>query len=188
MFFFSSRIRHTRCALVTGVQTCALPIYFLDSPRMSAVLGRSDFTFADVKAQPTTVYLVLPPDRLATYARWLRLMLAQGLTDLARAPASPARPVLFLLDEFAALGRLEPVERAMGLMAGYGIQLWPILQDVHQLRALYERRAGTRSEEHTSELQSLMRISYAVFCLKKKKATKSTKSINHKRQPQNTQN
>src|SRR3546814_7923961 len=30
------------------------------------------------------------------------------------------------------------------------------------------RRAGRRSEEHTSELQSLMRISYAVFCLKKK--------------------
>src|SRR3546814_20211719 len=27
MFFFSSRRRHTRCALVTGVQTCALPIY-----------------------------------------------------------------------------------------------------------------------------------------------------------------
>ena len=117
--------------------------HFLDSPRMSAVLERSDFTFADVKARATTVYLVLPPDRLATYARWLRLMLAQGLTDLARAPASPARPVLFLLDEFAALGRLEPVERAMGLMAGYSIQLWPILQDVHQLRALYERRAGT---------------------------------------------
>ncbi|WP_296223054.1 type IV secretory system conjugative DNA transfer family protein, partial [uncultured Sphingomonas sp.] len=117
--------------------------HFLDSPRMTAVLGHSDFTFADVKAQPTSVYLVLPPDRLATYARWLRLMLAQGLTDLARAPASPTRSVLFLLDEFAALGRLEPVERAMGLMAGYGIQLWPILQDVHQLRALYERRAGT---------------------------------------------
>src|SRR3546814_4651969 len=31
-----------------------------------------------------------------------------------------------------------------------------------------------RSEEHTSELQSLMRISYAVFCLKKKKSTHST--------------
>ncbi|GBQ50968.1 type IV secretory system conjugative DNA transfer family protein [Komagataeibacter europaeus] len=117
--------------------------HFLDSPRMTAVLGGSDFTFADLKASPATVFLVLPPDRLATYARWLRLMLVQGLTDLARAPASPARSVLFLLDEFAALGRLEPVERAMGLMAGYGIQLWPILQDVHQLRALYERRAGT---------------------------------------------
>src|SRR3546814_8765801 len=35
---------------------------------------------------------------------------------------------------------------------------------------------GSRSEEHTSELQSLMRISYAVFCLKKKKNTKNTKS------------
>src|SRR3546814_4761032 len=31
-FFFSSRRRHTRCALVTGVQTCALPISFADSP------------------------------------------------------------------------------------------------------------------------------------------------------------
>src|SRR3546814_3161960 len=34
---------------------------------------------------------------------------------------------------------------------------------------LLSRRCGLRSEEHTSELQSLMRISYAVFCLKKKK-------------------
>src|SRR3546814_8907843 len=33
----------------------------------------------------------------------------------------------------------------------------------------YIRKEGARSEEHTSELQSLMRISYAVFCLKKKK-------------------
>src|SRR3546814_15183810 len=39
-----------------------------------------------------------------------------------------------------------------------------------------DKYAGVRSEEHTSELQSLMRISYAVFCLKKKKkySTKST--------------
>src|SRR3546814_8429887 len=36
---------------------------------------------------------------------------------------------------------------------------------------------GTRSEEHTSELQSLMRISYAVFCLKKKK--KNSKKHKH---------
>src|SRR3546814_4517432 len=42
-------------------------------------------------------------------------------------------------------------------------------------------RALTRSEEHTSELQSLMRISYAVFCLKKKKTqiTNSTKVSTH---------
>src|SRR3546814_4529314 len=38
---------------------------------------------------------------------------------------------------------------------------------------------GLRSEEHTSELQSLMRISYAVFCLKKKKKTTTLNIINH---------
>src|SRR3546814_6831891 len=38
-------------------------------------------------------------------------------------------------------------------------------------RSARPRRAVRRSEEHTSELQSLMRISYAVFCLKKKKNT-----------------
>src|SRR3546814_9700138 len=40
-------------------------------------------------------------------------------------------------------------------------------------RALATRRERPRSEEHTSELQSLMRISYAVFCLKKKKTNDS---------------
>src|SRR3546814_8587214 len=39
------------------------------------------------------------------------------------------------------------------------------------IRWLIERPRRSRSEEHTSELQSLMRISYAVFCLKKKKHT-----------------
>src|SRR3546814_3516230 len=37
-----------------------------------------------------------------------------------------------------------------------------------------QQHAAGRSEEHTSELQSIMRISYAVFCLKKKKHTKET--------------
>src|SRR3546814_3091343 len=43
-----------------------------------------------------------------------------------------------------------------------------------------DRNPGRRrSEEHTSELQSLMRISYAVFCLKKKKNTKSRHTTRH---------
>src|SRR3546814_20769990 len=41
-------------------------------------------------------------------------------------------------------------------------------QDQHRARCEDIRRHMARSEEHTSELQSLMRISYAVFCLKKK--------------------
>src|SRR3546814_8151066 len=45
----------------------------------------------------------------------------------------------------------------------------------------FARQSVQRSEEHTSELQSLMRISYAVFCLKKKKKTKKNLKINHNR-------
>src|SRR3546814_2371911 len=53
------------------------------------------------------------------------------------------------------------------------------LQDEHgnALAALGLRVGAGRSEEHTSELQSLMRISYAVFCLKKKKTNNIKQNI-----------
>ncbi|MAN13305.1 type IV secretory system conjugative DNA transfer family protein [Hoeflea sp.] len=127
--------------------------HFLDSPRIANVLSRSDFHFSDLRHRITSVFLVLPPNRMDAYSRWLRLLVSQALQDIARdaeasvgahTPSQRLRtPVLFLLDEFAALGRLEAVERAMGLMAGYGLQLWPILQDMSQLRDLYGERAGT---------------------------------------------
>ena len=150
--------------------------HFLDSPRIAKCMARSDFQFSDLRDRITSVFLVLPPNRLDAYSRWLRLLVSQALQDIARdaeqmasvavsqraaqaSPAlskAPAAPVarqkasdpplgaaLFLLDEFAALGRLEAVERAMGLMAGYGLQLWPILQDMSQLRDLYGQRAST---------------------------------------------
>src|SRR3546814_13351323 len=64
--------------------------------------------------------------------------------------------------------------------------LFRSVRRLHHGRRLYSeegRQAGSfitsRSEEHTSELQSLMRISYAVFCLKKKKKhTYNTNSLN----------
>jgi type IV secretion system protein VirD4 len=117
--------------------------HFLDSARINQTMASSEFRFADLKETKATVFLVLPPERLDAYSRWLRLMVSQAIHDLARSPARPPAPVLFLLDEFAALGRLEPVERAFGLMAGYGLQLWPILQDMHQLWGAYGERAGT---------------------------------------------
>ena len=124
--------------------------HFLDSPRIAAATSRSDFQFSAMRHELTSVFLVLPPNRLDAYSRWLRLLVAQALQDIARdAEAAQAgwkrlkEPTLFLLDEFAALGRLEAVERAMGLMAGYGVQLWPILQDMSQLKDLYGARANT---------------------------------------------
>jgi type IV secretion system protein VirD4 len=130
--------------------------HFLDSPRIAKCLARSDFAFSDLRHRITSVFLVLPPNRMDAYSRWLRLLVSQALQDIARdAEALTATtgaqnasqrlnsPALFLLDEFAALGRLEAVERAMGLMAGYGLQLWPILQDMSQLKDLYGDRANT---------------------------------------------
>ena len=74
--------------------------HFLDSPRMVATLDRSDFRFADLKRRNVSVFLVLPPDRLSTYSRWLRLLVAQSLTDMARTTSTPAvplaTPVLYL--------------------------------------------------------------------------------------------
>src|SRR3546814_3962929 len=52
-----------------------------------------------------------------------------------------------------------------------------IVQPPRQLKAFRRVSLAPRSEEHTSELQSLMRISYAVFCLKKKKETQIVRHV-----------
>src|SRR3546814_7318633 len=59
---------------------------------------------------------------------------------------------------------------AQGGMAGQTPEVGYVVVQPTQAPVTTEL-AGRRSEEHTSELQSLMRISYAVFCLKKKKKT-----------------
>src|SRR3546814_5687393 len=105
-FFFSSRRRHTRCALVTGVQTCALPI--------------STFYHADTPTHAIRAY------------------------DVDKTAGTLAGGRLF-----------HQFEHGNGRPDGGAV----------------DAEGCYRSEEHTSELQSLMRISYAVFCLKKKKKT-----------------
>src|SRR3546814_1240737 len=69
-----------------------------------------------------------------------------------------------------------------------GIQGLGIAEAANQKAVAYAKERLQRSEEHTSELQSLMRISYAVFCLKKKnkknnkKDRERTENKKHKRQ------
>src|SRR3546814_8628587 len=131
-FFFSSRRRHTRCALVTGVQTCALPIseehfkglysgqpfdYFLyDSAKLGQV--RNFATSPTIQLMVVTVGAINKKDENNLYKDSEKTG-GEAPIDLIRA----TRPVIIV----------------------------------------------DMSEEHTSELQTLMRTSYAVFCLKKKK-------------------
>src|SRR3546814_1513765 len=98
---------------------------------------------------------------------------------IRRPPRSTRTDTLFPYTTLfrSRIGR--PRQRGEALQQRIGI--------AQRLRHLIEHRRllkRTRSEEHTSELQSLMRISYAVFCLKKKKQT--TKNINNKHLTHNT--
>src|SRR3546814_6061745 len=112
--FFSSRRRHTRCALVTGVQTCALPI-----------CNRALAT----EAASRTVRLAL----IASIAEaWAAYGADRDLLKIAEGTAANAR------------------------------------ESVRLTRARSDGGAAprtARADEHTSELQSLMRIWYAAFRL-----------------------
>ena len=80
---------------------------------MASVLSQPSLALSSLKTRPTTIYLVLPAERLQTHARWLRLMVSMSLTTLARTRHKPEKPVLFVLDEFAAAGHLSPVQAAL---------------------------------------------------------------------------
>lgn len=114
--------------------------HFLDSPRMTRVLGSSTLTLEELKASRVSVYLVLPPDRMEGYHRWLRLMVACALRAATRVAGAPEDRVVFVLDEFAHLGRMQPVERDVGLVGGYGVTLWLLVQDLAQLRGTYPEK------------------------------------------------
>jgi type IV secretion system protein VirD4 len=111
---------------------------FLDSPGIARNLETDGIDFSLLKTRTTTVYLVLPPERLVTHAKWLRLIISSAMTAMQRSLKVPGRPdVLFLLDEFPQLGRLASVETAVSLNAGYGVKVWAAVQHLGQLKQHY---------------------------------------------------
>jgi type IV secretion system protein VirD4 len=119
------------------LSTAQSQTHFLDSPSMSRVMDHSTLDLSVLKTEATSVYLILPSDRLETYARWLRLMISCALLAIARTRGRAEERVLFLLDEFAHLGRMHPVQRDIGLAGGFGVAFWLIVQDLSQLRSTY---------------------------------------------------
>src|SRR3546814_2902828 len=154
-FCFSSRRRHTRCALVTGVQTCALPISFLwaITPKVEAIVGRPLLpSYSYFRTYQQGDVCRVHADRPAC-EHSVSLTLAYSddkpwALAVANDAAPPEQRGTIRGDEDFGGGGYREFAMAPGDAVVY--------------------RGTDRSEEHTSELQSLMRISYAVFCLKKK--------------------
>lgn len=111
---------------------------FLDSPGVARNLETVGMNFGILKTDNVTIYLVLPPERLVTHAKWLRLIIGSAMTAMQRVPKAAGRPdVLFMLDEFPQLGRMEAVETAVSLNAGYGVKVWAAVQHLGQLKEQY---------------------------------------------------
>src|SRR3546814_9846098 len=133
-------MRHTRCALGTGVQTCALPI-------SSIILAITD---AEVRS--------------ARSARLAEQRQCPGQADFELGRGIAAR-----------VGDHLQIDVLGDILPGGERRAAPdrVIRPEHA-QPVDPRRRLERSEEHTSELQSLMRTSYAVFCLKKKNTKQHT--------------
>ena len=118
---------------------------WLDSRGMANALASSSFSLSALKQGKATIFLVLPANYLGQHGRFLRLFVRSGIEAMAR-PTSDGKlrgeQCLFLLDEFYSLGRIDEIAKAAGLMRGYGLQLWPILQDLGQLIELYGKEGS----------------------------------------------
>ncbi|MBQ1499622.1 MAG: type IV secretory system conjugative DNA transfer family protein [Sphingomonas sp.] len=111
---------------------------------MTRVSESSTFRLADLKRKNVSLYLCLPASDMHGYRAWLRAFVNMAMAALENTPSRPgAPPVLLLLDEFATLGYMPSLEKAAGLLAGAGVKLWPIVQDLGQLEAIYGKRWGT---------------------------------------------
>lgn len=131
------------------VSTSRTQCRFLSSPELQEALGQSTFHLADLKrghtgddgvTRPVTVYLCLPASMMGSHGRWLRVMINLALIAFERTPMPKPRPAptLFVLEELCTtLGYSKPLEAAAGLMAGYGIRLWSVVQDLSQLKHHY---------------------------------------------------
>ena len=125
--FFTTVIRNTK---------------WIDSLSMKNVLSKSDFSLHDLKNGKTTIYVVLPPHMLGEHKRFMRLFVNLSLREMSIGKRAK-KPVLFVLDEFFSLGALSQLEKSAGLMASYNVKLWPILQNLSQLKELYPRNWET---------------------------------------------
>ena len=110
------------------------------NPHVDAATQASDFDLREVRRRPMSLYLCASLDNLERVAPLYGLLFQQLIDLNTRSLPQPGRDqiqALFLLDEFARLGRANVLAHAFSYAAGYGLRLLPVLQSPAQLRAAY---------------------------------------------------
>lgn len=117
---------------------------FLSDPQVKRSTAASTFRMQDLIERQTTVYVVIPPDRVDTQKTWLRLLItaATSVFKLSPLQGRPDHRTMFLIDEFPALGRMPDLPRDIATMSGYGVDYTLIVQGLDQLRDQYKDSAG----------------------------------------------
>lgn len=113
---------------------------FLSDPQIKTATETSSFSMQDLATKNTTVYVVIPTDRMDTQKTWLRLVIASAL-HIFKHPDTKLRSrrhrCLFLIDEFPALGRLNEMPRDIATMSGFGVDFALVVQDLGQIKDHY---------------------------------------------------
>jgi type IV secretion system protein VirD4 len=126
----------------SGVLSTAMSFLSLyRDPVVAAVTCRCDWRIDDLlaSAQPFTLYLVVPPSDISRTKPLVRLILNQIGRRLTEDLHNTNRKhrLLFMLDEFPALGRLDFFESQLAFMAGYGLKAFLIAQSLNQIEKAY---------------------------------------------------
>ena len=132
-----ARFTATNREIQSIVSTADTQTRWLVSPLVNSDLKKSGFDFSILKKKKTTVYIIIPAERMRTYSGWIRMLVVSALRSLY----SPGGlRTVFLLDEMPAFGYLPPLADAFGIIRGFNMQIVGIAQDLVQLKDLYKTR------------------------------------------------
>ncbi|WP_259959363.1 type IV secretory system conjugative DNA transfer family protein [Leisingera caerulea] len=95
----------------------------------------TDVDFPQLKEGKATFYVVIPQDKIATHGAWLGLVTRQAIAAVARSPGKSE--VLFVLDEFANMGKLAGLAESLTALPGLGVRVWAFVQELSELVRLY---------------------------------------------------
>jgi len=111
------------------------------NPLIDAATASSDFNVMEFKKKKTTVYVGLTPDNIQRLQRLMQIFYQQATEFLSRKiPDEKEEPygVMFLMDEFPTLGKMEQFKAGIAYFRGYRVRLFLIIQDTQQLKGTYE--------------------------------------------------